>query len=249
MHIVHCGLVCLTFSCHYATFQDKTGPSFPFGLLSLPIDTKKLEPVLDSRVVAFPDLPPVQERGLASGYAAWKPEWIRLGKRRLKVSNGKPYCWWFKKVRRGDPIIAHRSLPCGTRVYVSLAGQEVGAWVRVGDRGPYGACARRSDLQRLQKRLNRKLTTWASPWCQARYGKDWLWYIKKRSHWPGHYRGIADISHTARRLIGHNGWQNVKLRYWHPRNPPRRVAQLNAWVPGLALSDASDATRDRWGQR
>lgn len=194
------------------------------------------------------DLPPVREKGLASGYAAWRPEWLRLGKKRLKVSNGKPYCWWLRKVRRGDAIIAHRSLPCGTKVYVSVVGRTDGAWVRVGDRGPYGACARKSDIRKLQKRLSKKLTTWPSTWCQARYGKDWLWYIKRRSHWPGHYRGIADISHTARRLIGHNGWQNVTLRYWHPDRPPRTVAQVRRLVPGLALSDASVTTRHRWGQ-
>jgi hypothetical protein len=197
-----------------------------------------------------PPLPPLRERGLASGYAAWRPEWIRLSrKRRLKVSNGKPYCWYGRKVRRGDAIIAHRKLPCGTRVYVRTVGRKTGAWVQVGDRGPYGACAKLADLQKLQKRISRKLTIVRNSWCHKRHGKDWVWYIKRRSSWPGVWRGIADISHTARRLIGHNGWQHVTLRYWHPKAPPRTVAQPDPRVPGLALSDAHNATRDRWGQR
>jgi hypothetical protein len=41
----------------------------------------------------------------------------------------------------------------------------------------------------------------------------------------------------------------VTLRYWHPRSAPERVAQLDAPDPGLALSDAHSATRDRRGQR
>ncbi len=198
--------------------------------------------------VASAQMPPVREKGLASGYAAWRPEWIRAGKRRLKVSTGKPYCWYGRKVKRGEPIIAHRRLPCGTRVYVKVVGRESGAWVRVGDRGPYGACAKMSDLRKLQRRLKRKLTIWKNPWCK-RHGKDWVWYIKRRSHWPGKYRGIADISHTARRLIGHNGWQHVTLHYWHPRSAPKSVARLEPPVPGLALVDAHSATRDRRGQR
>jgi len=204
--------------------------------------------------LAHAQMPPIRERGLASGYSAWKPEWIKLGpKRRLKVSNGKPRCWYGRKVKRGEPIIAHRRLPCGTKVYVRVVGHATGAWVRVGDRGPYGACARMSDLRPLQrrlKRLGRKPLTIdrKNKWCK-RYGKDWVWYIKKRLRWPGKYRGIADISHTARRLIGHNGWQHVVLRYWHPRSPPKVLAKLDAPDPGLALSDAHDATRDRRGQR
>jgi len=202
------------------------------------------QPLLDSS-----KLPPPRERGLASGYAAWKPEWITVGGQRLKVSTGKPYCWYGRTVKRGDPIIAHRTLPCGTRVYVEVAGTSRGGWVQVGDKGPYGACARRADLKELQRRVKEKLTIGQNKWCQKRYGKDWVWYIKKRKQWPGHWRGIADISHTARRLIGHNGWQNVTLRYWRPQAPSRVVAQTGYIVPGLALGNAFNATRDRGGQR
>ena len=156
------------------------------------------------------DLPPIQERGLATGYAAWRKEWMVIRGKKVRVSTGKPYCWWFKKVKRGDPIVAHRWLPCGTRVYVQTVGQPKGAWLIVGDRGPYGACVHKSKLP--------KRAVWKpSPWCRKKYGRHSVWYIKKRSSWPGRWRGVMDISHTARRLIGHDGFHRVTVRYWLER--------------------------------
>ena len=193
-------------------------------------------------------LPPVKERGLASGYAAWKPEWIQSGDKRIRVSDGNPYCWYLGKVRRGDPIIAHRTLPCGTKVYARVVGQKKGAWLTVGDRGPYGACARLAELKQLQQRTGKPLFIRKSKWCQ-RYGKDWVWYIKRHRSWPGHYRGVADISHAARKVLGHNGWQPVVLRYWHPEADRKALTQLTPRDLGLALSDALIATRDRRDQR
>jgi len=161
---------------------------------------------------AIDPLPPIQERGLATGYAAWKKEYMTIRGRKVKVSTGKPYCWWYRKVKRGDPIVAHRSLPCGTRVYVQVAGTDRGAWLTVGDRGPYGACIHKKDLPRG--------VTWKpSPWCRKKYGRRWVWYVKKRPRWPGIYRGVMDISHTARRIIGHSGFQHVIIRYWKPPKP------------------------------
>jgi len=172
----------------------------------------------EPQVPLKPKLPPVQERGLATGYAAWKPEWIAWKNgQRLKTSTGKPYCWWYKKVKRGDPIIAHRRLPCGTKVYVTVGRRTKGRWLTVGDRGPYGACVRKSKLPHQAKWWRR------SALCRKLYGSDWVWYIKTKRSWPGVWRGIADISHTARRLIGHNGYQDVTLRYW--KRQPSSVAQ------------------------
>jgi hypothetical protein len=132
--------------------------------------------------------------------------------RKVQVSTGKPKCWWYRKVKRGDPIVAHRTLPCGTKVYVQVAGTNRGAWLTVGDAGPYGACVRQAERP--------PGTTWKpSKWCRKRYGKDYVWYVKKRSHWPGFYRGVMDISHTARRLIRHNGFQDVIIRYWKGVKP------------------------------
>jgi hypothetical protein len=171
------------------------------------------------------DLPPVQQKGLATGYAAWKKEWMNIRGRRVRVSTGKPYCWYYRKVKRGDPIVAHRTLPCGTKVYVTNLANGRGAWMPVGDRGPYGACGPKRKVLRLIKRLSpplRKKVVWKpSKWCRKKYGKRSVWYVKLRASWPGEWRGVMDISHTARRLIGHDGWENVTLRYW-----PKRLAML-----------------------
>lgn len=168
-------------------------------------------------------LPPMQQRGLATGYAAWKKEYMVVRGRKVQVSTGKPKCWWYRKVKYGDPIVAHRTLPCGTKVYVQVAGTDRGAWLIVGDAGPYGACIQKSRLMRLLKEIPpslRKKTTWKpSKWCRKRHGKGWVWYVKLRRHWPGIYRGVMDISHTARRLIGHSGFQHVIIRYWRAAKP------------------------------
>jgi hypothetical protein len=161
-------------------------------------------------------LPPVQQKGLASGYSPWKDEfiWLRRGKK-LRVSNGKPFCSWKKYVKKGDPIIAHRWLPCGTKVYVSTVGKpQQGAWLVVGDRGPYGACVPQSKLPAGAIWTTSKL-------CQRQYGSDTVWYVKRKSSDPGTWRAVADISHDARKMIGHNGFENIIIRYWKkPRHPP-----------------------------
>lgn len=193
-------------------------------------------------------IPPVRERGLASGYSAWSPEWITRGKRRLRTSTGKPLCWWSRKVKKHEPIIAHRWLPCGTWVYVSVRGRSRGAWLRVGDRGPYGACAPRAVLSRFQRRLRQRLIIWENSRC-SRYGTGWVWYVKRRARWPGHYRGIADLSHAARKRIGHNGWQHVTLRYWYPHKPPTLRVGTDLADLGLGFGDAVTETRDRRSQR
>lgn len=146
--------------------------------------------------------PPAVERGLASSYSAWTSEWGMVRGRRVRFSWGKPYCMWTGKIKQGEPILAHRTLPCGTRVYVHRPGRP-GVWAKVGDRGPWGACVRQEDLPPRaiwdhKKRCSRK---------------GMVWYVKRRSDQPGEWEGVADLSHELRALIGHNGYQTVVLRY------------------------------------
>jgi hypothetical protein len=166
--------------------------------------------------VPKPELPPVQQKGLASGYSPWAEEhiWLRRGKK-LRVSNGKPYCWWKRIVKKGDPIIAHRTLPCGTKVFVSVVGKpQQGAWLVVGDRGPYGACVKQSKLPAG--------AIWTiSKYCQRQYGSDTVWYVKRRASYPGTWRAVADISHAARKMIGHNGFEPIVIRYWKRKKAPK----------------------------
>lgn len=183
-------------------------------------------PVVLVLLFAATDLPPVRQHGLASGYAAWKKEYIYARGSRIQVSTGKPFCWWFKKVKPGQAIVAHRSLPCGTKVYVTTRRTGKGAWLTVGDRGPYGACVRKTTLFRWMQGLTpkkRREVTWKpSTFCSNKHEKGFVWYVKKHARWPGTWRGVLDISHTARRLIGHNGFEHVTIRYMDFR----RVAML-----------------------
>lgn len=76
--------------------------------------------------------------------------------------------------------IAHRTLPCGTRVL--LGNPRTGRWVvaTVVDHGPYGA------------RLD-----------------DGSWAIKRRRTDPGVWRGCLDISRRTAELLGHDGFQKI----------------------------------------
>ena len=156
------------------------------------------------------ELPPVRQSGLATGYNAWGTEHMVMRGKRVRVSSGKPYC--VGKIQPGQPIIAHRFLPCGTPVYVTVKSTQRGAWMVVGDRGPFGACVHKNQLP--------PNSFWKpDQWCQKRHHSvDYVWYVKTRNDQPGQWRGIADISHNARTLIGHNGHEDVTLRYWKKKD-------------------------------
>ena len=190
-------------------------------------------------VVLASALPPVAEVGLATSYHAWqpKPKFRRLTTNLAGM--GIPKCWWRGHVKYGQPIVAHRSLPCGTPVHVTVKASGRSAWLVVGDRGPWGACVRRRDVPRGTKWRH-------NPWCRAHHGADWVWYKKKRPG-PGIWRGVADLSMPARHLLGHNGFQTVVLRYQQstpvgslsPACPPARP-----WAPVCPRASAR-VTRPR----
>ena len=168
--------------------------------------------VLPLGVLSLSSLPPVQEKGLATGYTPWKKQWMwKNGKRWIRVSSGKPYCAWKKHVKLGDPLVAHRFLKCGTRIHVSLVKAPwAGAWMVVGDHGPYGACVQRGKVP--------KGAYWRENWsCRRKFGPDSVWYVKLKRRQPGIWRGVLDMSPVARKLIGHNGYQRVILRYTKKR--------------------------------
>ncbi len=132
------------------------------------------------------------EEGLASCYSPWKEQYMEKNGRRVQVSNGiKPYCNWFRyKYLPSDPLIAHRSLPCGTHVllYNKKTGRSAAAIV--GGRGPYGAIGwrKRGHIYCREPGKGRK-----KGWCVKR--------PKRLSgpRDPGRWRGVADMTLPVRR--------------------------------------------------
>jgi hypothetical protein len=97
-----------------------------------------------------------------------------------EMKGGEAVCL-HRDLRPDDIGIAHRDLPCGTRVRLRnpRTGREVVA--KVVDHGPYG----------------------------AKVGKRWV--IKRKASDPGIWRGCVDLTSRAARMIGHNGFEPVIL--------------------------------------
>jgi hypothetical protein len=87
--------------------------------------------------------------------------------------------------RRADPErdigIAHRRLRLGSWVYVKHLRTKKVVRAQVIDRGPYGAMHR---------------------------GR---WVLKRRRSDPGKWRGCADLTPLAAKMIGHDGWDRVAI--------------------------------------
>lgn len=144
-----------------------------------------------------------------------------------KLGRGRTRCLYDVHGRRRpvDPErdigIAHRELDCGAVVYVTNLETGLTLQAVVVDAGPWGA-----------------LTTHPS-------GKR-VWYVK-RSPWhrpgrdvcpsqrckPGKWRGIADLTPRAAKLLGHDGWARVRLVYdkrdlrWYKALQRARQRQLD----------------------
>lgn len=99
-----------------------------------------------------------------------------------------------------DNIIAHRSLPCGTKVRITNVRTGKSTVTYVGERGPYGACTHPgwipSDPTDPLK---------PNP-CPNGY-----WKVKKNILAPGIWRGAADITPVVGAKIGHNGYELILL--------------------------------------
>lgn len=144
------------------------------------------------------------QRGLASGYTPYAKERAWVGRQRIQMSTGKPFCSWFGYSGQGQPVMAHRHWPCGTRVWIWCPRTKKGAWAVVMDRGPYGAIGHRT----------------SGVYCGHRPGSGKQWCVKRPLRVvegtltqadPGKWRGIADFSPELRALLDHNGWEYVRL--------------------------------------
>ncbi len=100
-----------------------------------------------------------------------------------------------RNVEPSDMIIAHRTLPCGTRVLVTLARTGKSIVATVGDRGPYGAVC----------------------------GEKKRWCLKRSELDPGVWRGQADLTPAVAAAIGHRGFETVLLTVL-PSAPRQRSA-------------------------
>ena len=86
--------------------------------------------------------------------------------------------------------IAHRTLPCNTKVRIRMLRTGRTVIAEVVDRGPFGACTIPG-----WKPSDRK--------CQPR---SKYWRVKKNGdHGPGVYRSIADLLPATAKALGHRG--------------------------------------------
>ena len=95
-----------------------------------------------------------------------------------------------RQVRPTDHVVAHRTLPCGTRVRVTNLRTGLKTIATVANRGPYGACL--DDDYRGGFRCNK-------------------WALKRRRSDPGRWRGVLDITPAVATAIEHDGWDRVRL--------------------------------------
>lgn len=97
--------------------------------------------------------------------------------------------YYKRPIQPGDIGIAHRRLPVGSIIAVEHL--DTGKWAigRVVDRGPYGAI------------------------------HEGEWVLKRRRSEPGKWRGCADLTPDMAMLIGHDGFDRVRV--WRlPRPAP-----------------------------
>lgn len=99
-----------------------------------------------------------------------------------------------------DNIIAHRTLPCGTKVKLTNVRTGRSTVTYIGERGPYGACtypgwSPSNPTNPLQP----------NP-CPKGY-----WQVKRKASDPGIWRGAADITPAVAGQIGHTGYELILL--------------------------------------
>lgn len=110
-------------------------------------------------------------------------------------------------VRPTDNIIAHRTLPCGTRVRLTNLRNGRTTLTRVGERGPYGACIKDG---------------WAvNPVCPKGY-----WRVKKKKKDPGVWRGSFDLTDRVGRALRHKGFDLLQLEVIGRRKARQGPAQV-----------------------
>lgn len=95
-------------------------------------------------------------------------------------------------VRPTDNIIAHRTLPCGTKVRLTNLRTGKTTTTKVGERGPYGACI-------------------SEGWIYGTPCPKGKWRVKKKEEDDGVWRGSFDLTPRVGRAIRHNGFELVML--------------------------------------
>ena len=106
-----------------------------------------------------------------------------------ELKGGEAVCL-HRELGPDDVGIAHRDLPCGTRVRLTNPRNGRVIVAKVVDHGPYGAI-------------------WK--------GK---WRIKRKESDAGEWRGCVDLTKKTARLLGHNGFEPVTLTVVTKDNGP-----------------------------
>lgn len=104
-------------------------------------------------------------------------------------AGGASICLW-RTVRPTDHIIAHRTLPCGTVVFIYNPRTHLSTVAAVGDHGPYGACLDNN-------------------WKKGAACKRWT--VKKREIDPGIWRGGFDFTPSVASAIGQIGIELMEV--------------------------------------
>lgn len=96
-----------------------------------------------------------------------------------KMAGGNAVCVK-RRLTSSDIGVAHRTLPCGSKVVVQNVRTGKVAIATVMDHGPYGAI-----------------------------DDDGTWVLKRNKKEPGKWRGCLDMTRKLQELIGHNGFEKV----------------------------------------
>lgn len=107
--------------------------------------------------------------------------------------------------QRDAPVCAHRTLPCGSWVFIKNLKTKKTAWCKIMDRGPYGK--RDKNGIRFNSAIDRK---------QAKR--------QRRPPKKGRYIALIDKSSGVTKELGATGFTRVRV-YWWKNNP--KAAKLD----------------------
>jgi len=126
---------------------------------------------------------------------------------RDKSMGGKSPCLK-RLVKASDNIIAHRTLPCGTKLRVTNVRTGKSILTVVGERGPYGACTA-EDWSPIDP----------DNWLKGNKCPSGKWVVKTKDTKPGVWRGAFDLTPYVQKKIGHNGFELVMVEVLHVEEP------------------------------
>lgn len=165
------------------------------------------------------ELPPIQERGLASYYG--DPKKHNDGGMHGSITATQ------ERFRPEKQHCASRTIPLNTIVLIEDVKTGNRAWCRVNDRGPYGA-----DL-------------YSGGWGIKMYLGEGRYLVRKRSPdggWgvkeiytenPGQWRGVMDLTYGTAKALDFDfraGLNPIRIRYWNTKRSPR-LSDLRTQLP------------------